>query len=177
MTVLFFKTAPPIVPTDLAHAVCLDALNNKPRTRFIKRLTPVTLVGKASEAALEELMVTVLKPYFHSGTQRSYAIRPTLRHHNKPLTRDGIIKQVARAVGEEHKVNLDNPELVVLVDVYKNICGAAVVPGDYEKGLKKYNLAELYRSRNRGGATGGDAVTADPETPENAKEADETDAV
>lgn len=47
-----------------------------------------------------------------------FAIRPTLRNHNT-LTRDGIIKQIAAAVGTGHKVDLTGYDLLVLVEVYK----------------------------------------------------------
>jgi len=48
-----------------------------------------------------------------------FAIRPSLRNSGKILTRDNIIKKVAELVGSEHKVDLTNPDVVVLVEVYK----------------------------------------------------------
>lgn len=47
-----------------------------------------------------------------------FAIRPTIRNHNI-LTRDSIIKQVASLVGEGHKVDLKNYELLIIVEVYQ----------------------------------------------------------
>ena len=111
------KTRPPIDPVELVHSICRDALQTgKKRTRFAKRLTPVTKIGKATEAGLTELATEVLAPYFHSGdgTARTYAVRPTTRSHDRTLTRELVIKTVADIVGEPHKVNLDKPDLTIL---------------------------------------------------------------
>ena len=47
-----------------------------------------------------------------------FAIRPTIRN-NKELTRDGVIKSVAAAVGPGHKVDLHGYDLLILVEIYK----------------------------------------------------------
>lgn len=47
-----------------------------------------------------------------------FAIRTTIRNHNT-LTRDGVIKQVADAVGPSHTVDLKNYDLLILVEIYK----------------------------------------------------------
>jgi len=104
----------------------------------------MTLMGKATEKGLEEVAQRVLAPHFgqHEDVHHKFAIRPTLRNHNA-LTRDGIIRQVAAAVGPGHQVDLKGYDKLILVEAYKNICGISVVPGDFEK-LKRYNLAEIY---------------------------------
>jgi tRNA(Ser,Leu) C12 N-acetylase TAN1 len=48
-----------------------------------------------------------------------FAIRPTIRNHGKILTRDYIIQTVASIVGPGHSVDLNNPDVIILVDVYK----------------------------------------------------------
>ncbi len=35
------------------------------RTRFVKRLSPMTLIGRASEEGLEKVAIDVLAPHFH----------------------------------------------------------------------------------------------------------------
>ncbi|KAI9871318.1 MAG: hypothetical protein M1830_003036 [Pleopsidium flavum] len=106
----------------------------------------MTLMGKATEKGLEEVARTVLAPHFHTqgGSAKKFAIRPTIRSHNT-LTRDGVIKQLADAVGPAHKVDLKHYDLLIIVEIYKgqNICGMSVVGSDFEK-LKRYNLTEIY---------------------------------
>ena len=41
-----------------------------------------------------------------------------MRNHNT-LTRDKLIPELAKCVPEGHTVSLDNPELVILVEVFK----------------------------------------------------------
>lgn len=72
-----------------------------------------------------------------------FAIRPNIRNHNSILTRDTVIKLVAQAVGPEHKVDLKEYELLILVDIYQNICGMSVVGSDFDTTMKRYNLEEL----------------------------------
>ncbi|OCK99545.1 uncharacterized protein K441DRAFT_653121 [Cenococcum geophilum 1.58] len=100
--------------------------------------------GKATDKGLDEIIQQVLAPHFHGPdcAGKKFAIRPTFRNH-KALTREGVIRKVAAAVGPGHKVDLKDYDLLILVDIYKNICGMSVVGADYER-LKRYNLAEIY---------------------------------
>jgi tRNA acetyltransferase TAN1 len=52
---------------------------------------------------------------------QQFAIRTTIRNHHT-LTRDGVIKQVANAVGDQHLVDLTAYDLLILVDIYKVRC-------------------------------------------------------
>ncbi|KAL8645180.1 MAG: hypothetical protein Q9210_006854 [Variospora velana] len=143
--VLFFKTRPPVEPVSLVHRICEDALYDKSlkRTRFVKRLTPMTRMGKANERSLEEVSKLVLGPVFHDdGREWKFAIRPTIRNH-QAMKRDDIIKRVADLAGKPHTVDLTRYDRLILVDVYRNILGMSVVTHDYEK-FKRYNLAEIY---------------------------------
>ncbi|KAL9592529.1 MAG: hypothetical protein Q9179_006625 [Wetmoreana sp. 5 TL-2023] len=127
--VLFFKTRAPVEPVSFVHNVCEAATNEDTRrkTRFVKRLTPMTRMGKATKKSLEEVA--------------KFAIRPTIRNHHA-IERDEIIKRVADLVGERHTVDLKNYDRMILVDVYRNVLGMSVVGSDFEK-LKRFNLAEI----------------------------------
>lgn len=79
--VLFFKTQQPVDPVSVVHQICEDALSSPSpkKSRFIQRLTPVSLMGRASEVGLEELATKVLAPHFH--------------------LKDGVTKKVCNATG------------------------------------------------------------------------------
>lgn len=49
--------------------ICEDASKDKSlkRTRFVKRLTPMTRMGKANEKSLDEVAKAVLGPVFHES--------------------------------------------------------------------------------------------------------------
>ena len=127
--VLFFKTRPPIEPVSFVHTICKDAAQGATqRARFVKRLSPMAMMGKATEDGLAKIADAVLGPVFYSGEDGlKFAIRPTRRNHSV-MKRDDIIKQIATAVGRGHKVDLKGYDRLILVDVYRVscICSAAL---------------------------------------------------
>ena len=64
---MFFKVRPPVEPTALVHKICSDArqIPRSRRSRYVKRMTPMTMMGKATEAGLEGVIKAVLAPHFH----------------------------------------------------------------------------------------------------------------
>lgn len=119
--VLFFKTRPPIEPVEFVHTICKDALQGATKKcRWVKRLTPMITMGRATMEGLDRVAVSVLGPVFHSEGvgSKKFAIRPTKRNHNV-MKRDEIIKQVARSVGSKHSVDLKNYDYLILIEVYK----------------------------------------------------------
>lgn len=50
---------------------------------------------------------------------------------------------MAQAVGPGHKVDLKDFDLLILVEVYKNVCGMSVVGGDFDTTMRRFNLDEL----------------------------------
>ena len=65
--VLFFKTRPPIDPVDFVHRICEEVVSTPGirRMKYINRMTPVTLIGKATEKGLGELGKTILGQHFN----------------------------------------------------------------------------------------------------------------
>ncbi|KAA8897086.1 hypothetical protein FN846DRAFT_265270 [Sphaerosporella brunnea] len=125
LCVTFFRLKQPLEATDIVRALCESA--QKPeggtiRSKYIHRLTPITRTGKATVEGIREVAMAVLAPHFHSGQQGiKFAIRPTSRNHNV-LSRDVIIRTIASCVGAAHTVDLKNPDLLILVELYKVMC-------------------------------------------------------
>ncbi|KAL9106947.1 MAG: hypothetical protein Q9227_008070 [Pyrenula ochraceoflavens] len=141
--VSFMKLASHLDPVSIVHHFCAEAQSNpgRKRTRFVQRMTPMSLIRKKLPSGLDELCDIVLKTAFHHGAPpKKFAIRPTVRHSHD-LDRDKVIKTVASSImtGEKHTVSLEDYDALVL-----NVCGMSVVGSDYDK-LKKYNLAEIYQ--------------------------------
>ncbi|KAI1338081.1 hypothetical protein F5Y15DRAFT_417133 [Xylariaceae sp. FL0016] len=157
--VLFLRTRPPVDPLQLVKEICNDAKSATSKTqwrsRFINKLTPILHTGKATEKGVEEIARQVLRGHFtladdvEEKTEQltkghwSYAIRPSFRSHNT-LKRNDVINQVASLVSKCHKVDLVTPDKVILIDIYQTFCGMSVVDGDWQQGMKQYNLHELY---------------------------------
>ena len=90
-----------IDPVDLVYRITRQAYLEplRPRSRFIKRLTPLTRVRKFLNEGLERLCDEVLPSVFgkEQGKEWKYAIRVTVRNNSK-VSRDEIIKKVAGLV-------------------------------------------------------------------------------
>ncbi|KAI1362392.1 hypothetical protein F5Y08DRAFT_312314 [Xylaria arbuscula] len=158
--VLFMRTRAPVDPLKLVQEICKDAAvaNSREllRSRFINKLTPITLTGKATEKGLEDLAKKVLSDHFRladgesdangdddgESNACSYAIRPTLRAHST-LKRTEIIDKVANMISKRHKVDLKNPDKVIIIEIFQTFCGMSVVGKDWEA-MKRYNIHELY---------------------------------
>ncbi|KAL1991393.1 hypothetical protein VTN49DRAFT_5385 [Thermomyces lanuginosus] len=143
---VFIRVDKSIDPVKLVHDLCAEAKAHpeKKQCRWVRRMTPVSLIRKTLSVELSEFAKTVLGPHFHSGGgSKKFAIRPTVTSNNK-FSRDSIIKTVASVVGREHSVDLKNYDLLIIVLVIQNVIGMSVVGSDYDD-LKRYNLAELYR--------------------------------
>ncbi|KAI9731451.1 MAG: hypothetical protein M1818_007841 [Claussenomyces sp. TS43310] len=162
--VLFFRTAPPIVPVDFVRAICEDAARHpaRRRCRFVNRLSPMAGMARATEKGLEEVGRRVLGEHFRlqgEGDRRdvteagncSYAIRPTIRNHST-LKRDAVIKLVANLVDPSHKVDLTKPDKTIVIEIYQTICGMAVLDSIWETHLKRFNLFEIYQSASNTGS-------------------------
>jgi tRNA acetyltransferase TAN1 len=56
-------------PVKIVHELCLEAQANKDikKSRYIKRLTPISMMKKTLSVDLEAFAKEVLKPHFHSG--------------------------------------------------------------------------------------------------------------
>ncbi len=77
MAVVFFKTVSPVEPVSFVKRICEDAANNSAlkRTRFTKRLSPMTLMGRPSADDLGKIAGEVLAPHFHQQPIRSRKVR------------------------------------------------------------------------------------------------------
>ncbi|KAJ6623994.1 hypothetical protein B0H10DRAFT_1785492 [Mycena sp. CBHHK59/15] len=121
-------------------------------TRHTLRLVPVSASCVTNLPEILALCRTVLEPFFGDGVEKKYKYKIELhiRHHTT-LTRSALIEGIAKCVPEGHTVDLDDPELFILVEVFKSICGVSVVRDYYR--LQKFNVVEVahtYASENAG---------------------------
>lgn len=75
--VLFFKTRPPVEPVSFVETICRDAREGRGvrRSRCVKRLTPMSRMGKASWEGLEGVAENVLKEVFHGEGEKGKKVR------------------------------------------------------------------------------------------------------
>ncbi|KAG0329677.1 THUMP domain-containing protein 1 [Dissophora globulifera] len=146
-----FIRAMDIQPSSLCHYLLndLQKLGSK-RTRYCQRFIPVEETGYANMDDIKVMAERVFKPYFHAENQepKTFKVIPKIRHNDK-VDREILLKTLATTagVGQNHKVNLNDPEYVILAEVIKSICFMSVVK-DYES-LKKYNIQSIFEACQR----------------------------
>lgn len=96
-------------------------------------------------ALLQKLLPTYFAPSCNIEDKKiKFSIIPSIRN-NSNLKRDRVIQLTAGIVEEINKegveVDLSNPDLCIIVEVFRMMCGVSVVE-DYNK-LKKYNLEQV----------------------------------
>ncbi|ROW15725.1 hypothetical protein VPNG_02034 [Cytospora leucostoma] len=152
---LFMRCKAPIEPVDFSRRICQDAAtvgHGGVKARYLNRLTPVSVIVKATESGLIEGARKALTGHFKLAStdavdNQSEAQVDKADEKTKPATRADVINRIAGLVDTQHKVDLGAPDKVILVDIYQTVCGFSVVPGDWEQ-LKRYNLTELYKQSN-----------------------------
>ena len=135
---------------ELVHKILSTLSNNKERkTRFTQRLLPVSHTCYASVEDITQTAMSMLKDKFYNKTPKTFGIIFKSRN-NSSISRDEIIKSVASVAtdgdkyAEFNKVDLDNPEYAIIINIIKTIAFMGTVK-DF-KSLSKYNVDELTKS-------------------------------
>lgn len=154
--VIFMSCKPPVDPVQLV----LQHVENVhktgvTRTKYTHRLTPVSGTCVANIPEIHSLCRRTVAAYCarENGGDgdggepraRKYKIELRIRNHNT-LTRMEIIQEVARCMPEGYTVDLDDPEVFVLVEVFKSTFGMSIVEDYYR--FQKFNVMELANARN-----------------------------
>ncbi|PKI82779.1 hypothetical protein MVES_003175 [Malassezia vespertilionis] len=126
----FLQCAPPLDSGALVTSFLEEvARTGVARSRFIQRLAPVQVLCRAETDCIRSA-ASALLPRFFGADKKTYRIEPRIRSHTA-LSRDTLIPLVASCIPPDHRVDLANAELVILVEILKN--------------LGKYNVQTLAR--------------------------------
>ncbi|CAA7269586.1 unnamed protein product [Cyclocybe aegerita] len=141
--VVFISCKPPVNPVDLV-VKCIRNIEETgvTRTRYVHRLVPVSGTCVANLPEIQSLCQRVFGDFFdqHPDTKFKYKIELRVRNHTT-IDRSTLIQHVAQSVPEGHTVDLENPKLFILVEVFKSICGISIVEDYYR--LHKFNVMEI----------------------------------
>ncbi|KAJ7126798.1 hypothetical protein C8R44DRAFT_617358 [Mycena epipterygia] len=111
-------------------------------TRYSLRFSPVSASCVTNLPEIQALCRTVLEPFFGEEVDQKFKYKIELRIRNHTtIARLALIEAIAKCVPEGHTVDLDEPELFILVEVFKSVCGVSVVRDYYN--LQKFNVVEI----------------------------------
>ncbi|XP_065500930.1 THUMP domain-containing protein 1 [Caloenas nicobarica] len=177
--VVFIRTRG-IEPENLVHHILKDMhATKKKKTRVILRMLPISGTCKAFMEDMKKYAETFFEPWFKAPNKGTFQIVYKARN-NSHMSREEVIKELAGIVGSlnpENKVDLNNPQYTIVVEIIKNVCCLSVVR-DYIL-FRKYNLQEVVKS-NKDTQQNPSALTEDqsskavkPETEEDEKSSKE----
>ncbi|KAL0955038.1 hypothetical protein HGRIS_003957 [Hohenbuehelia grisea] len=88
-------------------------------TKYVHRLVPVSGTSLANPIDIERLCEQVYKDFFaqNEGFYR-YKVELRIRNHNTHLRAD-LIQNIVKNIPAGHTVDLSNPEIFILVEVFK----------------------------------------------------------
>ncbi|KAG8090011.1 hypothetical protein GUJ93_ZPchr0011g27228 [Zizania palustris] len=118
------------------------ASTRKHMSRFILRVLPTEVACYASEEEITKAISPLVEKYFpkESSLVYKFAVLYEARS-NTGIDRMKIINAVAKSVPQPHKVDLNNPDRTIIVQIAKTICMIGVV--ERYKELSKFNLRQL----------------------------------
>ncbi|CAO3607296.1 unnamed protein product [Cunninghamella blakesleeana] len=145
---VFIKTCDEIEPSKFIHDILIDMQEKQvKKTRYISRLLPVQKTCHANLPEIEREAKLVISPQFSAMKDendniisKSFSVNARIRNCSK-IDRMEVTKAFASAVGLPHKVDLKEPDYVIIVEICQTICMMSVV-SDFGK-LRKYNLESL----------------------------------
>nr|XP_009937538.1 PREDICTED: THUMP domain-containing protein 1 [Opisthocomus hoazin] len=144
--VVFIRTRG-IEPENLVHHILKDMhATKKKKTRVILRMLPISGTCKAFMEDMKKYTETFFEPWFKAPNKGTFQIVYKARN-NSHMSREEVIKELAGIVGSlnpENKVDLNNPQYTIVVEIIKNVCCLSVVR-DYVL-FRKYNLQEVVKS-------------------------------
>eukprot|EP01024_Parvocaulis_polyphysoides_P020931 TRINITY_DN1987_c0_g1_i1.p1 TRINITY_DN1987_c0_g1~~TRINITY_DN1987_c0_g1_i1.p1 ORF type:complete len:317 (+),score=53.72 TRINITY_DN1987_c0_g1_i1:34-984(+) len=117
------------------------------KARFCMKLLPITHSCFASMDEINKLAKTVVEQHFKKDDVESRFSIQYDHRFGPELERMAVIDAFAELVPcPPYKVDLNNPDITILVQIVKNSCGVSVVRN--WKKFMKYNLREIVRVQN-----------------------------
>jgi len=141
---IFIKTTLD-APDDIVEEIIKDIAETQiQKCRFILRLLPILGTCKAHDKNMRELVHNVLPEAFKQSQGCTYSVLFKTRNTNQ-VTREDVFKMIHAVVrdvpGGQWKVDLNSPDVSVVVEVIRNVCCVGIVKNFYDK--RKYNLVNL----------------------------------
>jgi len=142
---IFIAVKPPIDPVQLVLTYLTDVeQTGVTRTRSAQRYAPVSGSCVATIEDIVDLAKRLFPPHFESDSPRAvkYKIEVSSRNHTG-VAKVQLIPALAACVPKDrgHTVDLHNPDLVILVELYAFVCGIGIVPDYYR--FKKFNAIAI----------------------------------
>eukprot|EP01105_Mastigella_eilhardi_P005917 TRINITY_DN17597_c0_g1_i1.p1 TRINITY_DN17597_c0_g1~~TRINITY_DN17597_c0_g1_i1.p1 ORF type:complete len:370 (+),score=133.83 TRINITY_DN17597_c0_g1_i1:31-1110(+) len=123
------------------------------KIRGFCRMLPIESFVNATQTNITAEAGKIITKHFSPAKPEKFAVLYQARN-NENVKRDEIIKAIAQQVLPPHVVDLKNPTVCIVVEIFKSACAFSVLRNYYEE--RKYNLKEVLQQVS--GAKPGEAV-------------------
>ncbi|PVV02467.1 hypothetical protein BB560_003076 [Smittium megazygosporum] len=141
--ITFIQSPPEFDVVKIAMNIMQDCATTKSKdTRYTSRIVPIEATCKADIQAIEKTVESLAQGYLNKDAPQTTFMIETKVRNNQSVNKDQLIQKVASVFGKYHKVDLKNPKLVILAEVFRGVCVVSILK-DFVK-LRKYNIISLY---------------------------------
>ncbi|TMW69655.1 hypothetical protein Poli38472_001811 [Pythium oligandrum] len=117
-------------------------------SRFINRMIPLEAVGhssteditKVADPMIQEFIAAYKADEATKDTPIEYSVEIKRRNCSRVESRE-VIDLLAGLVGKDHKVNLTTPNVVLLIEIFRNTFGLSIVTNFHK--YRKYNVRSI----------------------------------
>ncbi|OQR93806.1 hypothetical protein ACHHYP_02268 [Achlya hypogyna] len=109
-------------------------------SRFIQRLIPLENLCFPGVEEITAAVTPLIERHFKETTGLTFSVEVKKRNSGNIPSID-IINACVAVVGPNHKVNLTSPDVVILVEIFKNVCGVSVVTNFHQ--FRKFNVRAI----------------------------------
>jgi len=138
----------PIDPVELLREVFRRVqTTGESFSRFIVRVVPLQYTCFADPKEILDYFTPKIAEVFTPSIPKKFAIH-LKRRNNSTFPKDETIQQLAKKVGSEHKVDLENPDVIMVIEIFQSFCGLSIV--DNASDFGNFNLREILAKKRNG---------------------------
>ncbi|EQC38158.1 hypothetical protein SDRG_04587 [Saprolegnia diclina VS20] len=109
-------------------------------SRFIQRVIPLENLCFPDITEITEAVTPYIERHFKDTKDLTFSVEVKKRNSGNIASMD-IINACVAVVGPAHKVNLTTPDVVILIEIFKNVCGVSVVTNFHQ--FRKFNVRSI----------------------------------
>lgn len=140
-------------PAVVAHDIFTEIIEKQEqKARYALRMVPIQVTCKTNMDSIKKAAETLFKSYFETefGVGLRYEALCKVRNNSK-MSKYQIVpafKNIIQEMNPLHLLTHENPDLVIVIEIIRNICCLSVVK-DYHT-FRKYNLHEVLKTKDTG---------------------------
>jgi len=115
-------------PTFLSKVFSFLKETSTARTRFTNRVLPIQMTCPAEIHIILKTIVPLLRNFFQQKDNKRLKFKVELRiRNNNSVSKSTLLPEVVKLVGRPHVVDLNSPDTLIIIEIFRHCCCLAVV--------------------------------------------------